>query len=891
MAGDPHKPLRDDVRLLGEILGETLRTQAGDRIYQTVERVRGLAKSARAGNDADFTVLAGELSRMPLDDALPVARAFTHFLHLANIAEQHHRIRRRRAYASDPQAPPQRGSCEDGFAQLVRSGVTPAQLYDAVCALRIELVLTAHPTEIARRTLVHKYNRIANVLATRDRPDLTAPERSDLAAALRREIVTAWDTGEIRQQRPTPLDEVRGGLIVFEQSLWDALPQYLRSVDRALESQTGNRLPIDASPIRFGSWIGGDRDGNPSVTPEVTRRACLLARWVAADLYLAEIEALRDELSLESASPELRERTDDAREPYRAFLKTVRGRMQATREWIETALESAGSVAPPASVYLEGPELVADLDLCRASLEQTGHGLVAAGRLTDLLRRASAFGVTLAPIDIRQDSSRHTEALSAITAALGLGTYAEWDEPARIDFLLKELESRRPLIPADLDATPQVSDVLDTFGLIARTPPGSLGAYVVTMTRHASDVLAIMLLQKEASDVGSAFSRTHLRPLRVVPLFETSQDLRNAGAIMKTLLALPAYASRIGGRQEVMIGYSDSAKDVGRLTAGWDLFKAQEAVVSACNRHGVRVTLFHGRGGSVGRGGGPTHLAIKSQPPGSIDGTIRVTEQGEMLQALFGLPDIAVRTMEVYTTGTLEAWLTPATPPKESWRGCMERLACDARETYRRIVHEHPRFVEYFHASTPESEIGALNIGSRPARRAAGTAVSGLRAIPWQFAWTQMRLMLGAWLGVEDALERAQARGEGNLLREMFRDWPHFQSSLGLIEMVLAKADGRIAAEYDRRLVPPDLQDLGAELRDRLSRAIRAVLDVSGHRELLEASPVIRRSIDVRNPYVDPLNLVQVELLRRVRERDDPRAHAALMVTVNGIAAGMRNTG
>jgi phosphoenolpyruvate carboxylase len=882
MDADPHKPLRDDVRLLGELLGETLKRHAGDDVFGAVERVRALSKSARAGDDEDFRVLADELARMPLEDALPVTRAFTHFLHLANIAEQHHRIRRRRAYQRDPAAQPQRASCEDGFARLLASGITPDRLHESVCALQIELVLTAHPTEVARRTLVHKYNRIAAALAMRDRTDLTPVEREDLVSTLHREIAAAWATGDVRQQRPTPLDEVRSGLIVFEQSLWDAVPRYLRSVDRSLRASTRRSLPIEATPIRFGSWIGGDRDGNPNVTPEVTRRACLLSRWVAADLYLGEIDALRDELSLETATAELRERTGGAREPYRELLRGVRARMLATRAWVEESLRADHGIAPGPDVYVDSIDLTEALRLCHRSLRETGHELVASGRLTDVLRRVSVFGVTLARLDVRQDAARHTEALAAVTSALGLGSYEAWDEPSRLDFLLRELTGRRPLIPSDLELTAEVQDVLDTFRAIARIPRESLGAYVITMARSASDVLAVELLQK-AMRVAT--------PLRVVPLFETSQDLHNAGGVIDALLGLPWYRARTGGRQEVMIGYSDSAKDVGRLTAGWDLYRAQEQIVAACQRHGVRLTLFHGRGGSVGRGGGPTYMAIKSQPPGSIDGTLRVTEQGEMLQAQFGLPDIALRTMEVYTTGTLEAWLAPAAAPTSEFRSCMERLAADARATYRGVVHDDPRFLEYFRASTPVEEIGALNIGSRPARRGAGSSVSGLRAIPWQFAWTQTRLMLGAWLGVEDALDRAVARGEHDRLVEMYRGWPYFQASIDLIEMVLAKAGGRIAAEYDRQLVPEHLQPLGSELRARLSRAIKVVLDLTGHRELLESNPVIRRSIDVRNPYVDPLNLLQVELLRRLRQQPDPLVQSALMVTVNGIAAGMRNTG
>ncbi len=880
---DPHKPLRDDVRLLGELLGETLQAHAGRALFERVERVRALAKSGRGGSEDDFRVLADELSRMSTDEALPVARAFTHFLHLANIAEQHHRIRRRRQYRADPNAPPQRGSCEDGFARLIAEGVSPDALFDAVRGLRIELVLTAHPTEIARRTLVHKYNRIARLLAKRDRPDLTVPERDALIEDLQREIAGAWGTSDVRAERPTPLDEVRSGLIIFEQSLWEAVPEYLRTVDRALVATTGRSLPLGAAPLRFGSWIGGDRDGNPNVTPQVTRRACLLSRWVAAEHYLQEIEALREELSLTTSSAALRERAGDAREPYRAVLRDVRRRLIATREWIEASLDSDDDVARGEDVYLEPDELHAVLSLCHGSLVATGHGLTARGRLTDVLRRIAVFGLTLARLDVRQDSAKHTDAMAAITSALGLGSYADWDERTRLDFLTRELSSRRPLIPRDLEASAEVDDVLATFQMMARIPPGSLNAYVITMARAASDVLAVELLQREAGVK---------KPLRTVPLFETSRDLQQASAVLDSLLEIPWYRDRIAGRQEVMIGYSDSAKDVGRLAAGWDLYKAQESIVATCKHHRVAVTLFHGRGGSVGRGGGPTHLAIKSQPPGSIDGTLRVTEQGEMLQALFGLPDIALRTMEVYTTGTLEAWLTPAAAATPEWRACMERLADDARRAYRGIVYETPQFMDYFHEATPVREIGAMNIGSRPARRGGGDGgLSTLRAIPWQFAWTQTRLLLGAWLGVEEALERAADRGESHLLAQMNRDWPHFQSAISLIEMVLAKADGRIAAEYDRRLVPPHLQPIGADLRARLERAIAAVLNLTGHRDLLESTPVIRRSIDVRNPYVDPLNLLQVELLRRMRVAPDERVHAALKVTVNGIAAGMRNTG
>ncbi|MBA2260140.1 MAG: phosphoenolpyruvate carboxylase [Acidobacteria bacterium] len=881
MTDDPHKALREDVRLLGELLGRVLRTIEGDALYGTVERVRALAKSARAGSEADFDTLADELSRLPVAAALPVARAFSHFLHLANIAEQHHRIRRRRAYQHDPDASPQRGSCEEVFERLLAGGVSPERLHDAVSKLDIELVLTAHPTEIARRTLVHKYNRIAAALATRDRDDLTAPEREEIESTLLREVLSAWGTNDVRSERPTPLDEVRSGLIVFEESLWTAVPRYLRGVDHALRASTGRGLPIGAAPLRFGSWIGGDRDGNPNVTPDVTRRACLLARWVAATLYFREIDALRDELSVGAATPELRAAGGHAAEPYRELLRGVRGRLGATRDWIERALAADTDPARSEEVVLEAADILSPLQLCADSLERTGNGALAQGRLVDVMRRLATFGMTLARLDIRQDASAHAEALAEISRHAGLGPYDEWDEDARVQFLEQELRARRLRLPS-FDATPAVRDVIDTFRVVAAIPRSSLGAYVITMASQPSDVLAVALLQQVAGVAD---------PLRIVPLFETSRDLENAGAVLDALFATTWYRGHIGGRQEVMIGYSDSAKEVGRFAAAWDLYTAQEDVLATGRRHGVDVTLFHGRGGSVGRGGGPTYLAIMSQPPGSIDGTLRVTEQGEMLQALFGLPEIAARTMDVYTTATLEAWLLPPPPPRPEWRALAGKLRDEAASAYRGIVHEDPSFLEYFHEATPVSELAAMNIGSRPAQRKGGSGLTSLRAIPWQFAWTQTRLLLGAWLGIEDALGNAIGRGELERLREMYREWPHLRSVIDLTEMVLAKAEPRIAEEYDRRLVPSHLQPIGTELRARIDRAMSAVLSVTNHGELIESNPVLRRSIDVRNPYVDPINLLQIELLRRVRSDPDDQVRDALHLTINGIAAGMRNTG
>jgi phosphoenolpyruvate carboxylase len=917
MNSDPHKPLRDDVRLLGELLGETLRRQEGVGLYERVERVRALAKRTRTGSGepaaAPFETLANELRSMPVAAALPVARSFAHFLNLANIAEQHHRVRRRRAYQRDPAARPQQASIEETLPRLLASGVPPDMLFEAVSQLRIELVMTAHPTEIMRRSLQHKYNRIAAALAGLDRPDLTPVERETLVETMRREITAAWETEEVRRERPTPLDEARSALAVFEETLWDAIPQYCRTLDRTLRATVGRGLPIAAAPIRFGSWIGGDRDGNPSVTPDVTRRACLMACWTALSLYAKDVEELRFDLSMPDGSPELHERAGVAYEPYRAVLRALQQRLEATRRHVEGVLLGSSGVADatatPDGLLTSTAEFAAPLQLCYRSLQDTGNGVIADGRLADVLRRVATFGLALVRLDIRQEAERHSEAVDAITRHLGLGGYVTWPEDRRVDFLVNVL-TRNELLPlAGMPMSARVAEVFDTCGAIAGINRESLGAYVITKAGRASDVLAVELLQRQCGVE---------RPLRVVPLFETARDLRAAADVMNGILSIPWYRDRVmrhAGRQEVMVGYSDSAKEVGRLAAAWELYKAQETIVAACRDHNVPITLFHGRGGSVGRGGGPTWLAIQSQPPGSVDGTLRVTEQGEMIQAKFGLPGIALRTLEVYTTATLDATLAKPAPVARRWRDTMERISGEARDAFRRIVHEDPRFIRYFSAATPEAELDALHIGSRPPRRpggaagqgsestaAAGAGLEPLRAIPWQFAWMQTRLLLPSWLGVEQIAGDADRAD----VCEMYNAWPFFRSTVDLIEMALAKTDAGIAAHYDRHLVPEDLQDLGAALRERLRLAREAVQTITGHARMLDGNPVLQRSIDVRNPYVDPINLLQVELLRRLRstarppgtpapslEAETERAtlRRALLVTINGVAAGMRNTG
>lgn len=873
--------LRQDVRLLGALLGDVISQQAGKSVFEMVEHVRTLSKEARSGNERDSEELSRYLADLSVENAHLVARSFCHFLNLANIAEQHHRVRRRRFYQRDPESPPQPGSCEETFHRLIAEGEIPEVLYKAICSLQVELVFTRHPTEITRRTLLQKHNRITSILGEMDRLELTHLEREELQKSLLREITSIWLTDEVRSQRPTPVDEARTDFAFFEGVLWDSIPQFLRILDHSLRKFTGKPLPIGAAPVRFGSWTGGDRDGNPNVTPTNTREVCLQAKWVALGLYEQEVHALQNELSIVTCNPELRERTGGAREPYRELMKDIRHRLLLSISSIEAQL--GGRKTVESGVYQKAEELMEPLLLSYHSLQEAGAGMVAEGRLLDLIRRLSCFGLTLARLDLRQEADRHTEVMDAITQSLGEGLFSEWDEEKRLNFLAQELRMHRPLLRPNFQGNERIQDILDTFSVASELGPEFLGAYVISMAKSPSDTLVVELLKRQAGIRGF---------LPAVPLFETVADLRVAGKTVCQLLSMPWYRNHIQGSMQVMIGYSDSAKDSGILSAAYELFKAQEDIVAVCREFGVQITLFHGRGGSVGRGGGPTYMGILAQPPGSVHGRLRVTQQGEVIQNRFGMLGIASRTLEIYTSASLQATLSPPIPPSSSWREMMESLSETARAHYRAVVYEDPRFIPYFQAATPEAELDNLKIGSRPARRSPGEGLGSLRAIPWNFAWTQTRLLLPAWLGAGRALRKALDEGKKPLLSEMYRDWPFFRSAVDLIEMVLAKTDLYIATQYDEKLVPVPLQTLGHELRNQLVDAVKAVLEITGEDELLQNYKELRRTIDVRNPYVDPLNLVQVEILRRLRlQPDNQELRKTLLVTFNGIAAGLRNTG
>ncbi len=880
--------LRADVRLLGDLLGSVIAEDRGRETVAIIERIRALAKAAREGGRG-WQALSAELAQLDEARLVDVTRAFNQFLNLANIAEQQFQAR-------------QPGTdLGDELQSLLAAGVDGAALSTCLNTARIELVLTAHPTEVLRRTFIRKYDAIASTLE-QHRHSLNERERIAARSELRRLIAEAWYTPEIRATQPTPQDEAKSGFAVIESSLWFGIASGMRKLDAALAESGLPELPVSSMPVRFAAWMGGDRDGNPNVTAEVTREVLMLARWMAADLMLRDVEQLQADLSMQRCTAQLRERVGPGNEPYRALLRTLRERLRSTRDLAEAAQNTPSLASTHA--WLQTAEVLEPLLFADASLRACGMAAVADGPLKDSIRRVQCFGCTLLPLDVRQNSDRHTAVLDELTRYLGLTdavgrAYGEWPESRRVQFLLHELQGNRPLFPSSWPASEEVQEVLATCSVVARAcsargphsdgQPAAdprdtgIGNYVISMARSASDVLAVILLLR-ASGLQ--------QPLPIVPLFETLDDLNHASDCLQQLLEIPWYRSWCGDQQQVMIGYSDSAKDAGQLAAAWAQYKAQEQLAEVARQHAVRLTLFHGRGGTVGRGGGPSYAAILAQPPGTVNGSLRITEQGEMIRFKLGTETLAVQTLASYLAATLRATLAGPGSAQPEWRACMDRLATAALGGYRSVVRDDPYFLAFFQAVTPERELGTLALGSRPARRKAVQDIASLRAIPWVFAWTQMRLLLPAWLGTDVALRVAQEQGELPLLRKMSRDWPFFAMQMDTLEMVLAKLEPQISSYYATRLVPAELASQMDALRDRADDVTQALLALREHRMLLQNNPLLQLALSVRDTYLDPLHLLQVELL--ARRRADPPSDAvamALKVSMAGISSGLRNTG
>jgi phosphoenolpyruvate carboxylase len=896
---EPIDRLRDDVRLLGGLVGDVLREQVGSDLFDDVEHVRLAAIELRSGRGSEADLLRwaeGQSTRR----LLQLVRAFSTYFHLINLAEQHHRVRTlRERQRGSPGALHE--SVAAAFSELSAAGVPPVEVVRGLQRLDIHPVLTAHPSEARRRTLLHHLQVVAHLIDSLDDPRAGRHEHERLLDELRARITLIWETAEARSERPSVLDEVQSVLYVLAGTVYDVLPLIQRAVDAAVREAVHAPTAECGVRLRFGSWVGGDRDGNPAVTPEVTRAAARLARSAILRRYRDDAQQLGRDLSISGrlvgCSPELMDSVEADRqdlgvqavpqwhdEPYRRKLGLIAERLRRA--------DSAG-----AGGYASADELLADLDLVATSLRAHGGERVASGGLRDLQRRVEAFGFGLAELEIRQHAGRHAAAVDELLAIAGVSGYLHMDEAQRMQVLEERLEADTPMATPHDALTAQTREVLETFQAMRdiqqlNGPSGSQTC-VISMAQAASDALAVVFLAGEAG----MQSR-----LDVVPLFETITELRDCGQILDSMLASKPYRRAVkarGDRQQVMVGYSDSNKDGGYLAATWGTYRAQQALAEAAAAAGVELIVFHGRGGAVGRGGGPMYRAIMARPAAAASPTFKITEQGEVIFARYGSLPIAERHLEQVVHALLLSSVQHASSSTPSeWVRTMEQLADDSRTAYGRLTRDCAEFMAFFHAATPFPELATLNLASRPVSRAGGASLPGLedlRAIPWVFSWTQARVNLPGWYGLGSAVAAAIGNGGLDQLQRMYAEWPFFASALDNAQLSLGTADVPTASRYVAQLVEDASQKrVFNVILEEYERSVESVLQVTQQAELLERSPVLARSIKLRNPYVDALHVAQLALLRRYRAGDahqDDVLLDAIHHSINGIAAGLQTTG
>lgn len=908
---DKDSLLQEDIRQLGRILGDTIRAQHGTEVFDLIENIR--QRSIRFRRDLD-TGARAELEETLLslspEKTMQVIRAFSYFSLLANIAEDQHHIRRTRAH-DVAGSPPRKGSMAHAVQNVLDAGISGRDLVEFFQRVMVSPVLTAHPTEVQRKSVLNCQMVIARLLDERDRMQLTSDEAAENNDALRRAILTLWQTRMLRSAKLSVLDEVENGLSYFDHTMLRELPYFYAGLEDVLSPLSANSDPIALpSFMKVGSWIGGDRDGNPFVTAEVLEQALRMQSERAFNFYAEELRILSSQLSLAQGLVKcsahldaLAARSSDqsphrADEPYRRAIDGILGRVLHTRQALAT-----GATAHSEDRYRDAEELLNDLNVIHRSLASNGSAALTRGRLRHLRRAVDVFGFGLAPIDLRQNADVHARVIDELLEVACPGTaYHSLDEDARIALLLQELESCRPLASPHIAYSDETLSELAIFSAARRVHlqygRDVIRNFVISKADGVSDVLELAVLLKE---VGMLRPAEGMLDVNIVPLFETIEDLRRSAAVMGRLFSLAEYRKLLASRddiQEVMLGYSDSNKDGGFLTSGWELYKAETELVNAFRTHAVRLRLFHGRGGSVGRGGGPSYEAILAQPAGTVQGQLRLTEQGEVITAKYANPEVGRRNLEVLAAATLEASLLshPGKEPEPAFLSAMEELSREAFSAYRGLVYETEGFETYFWESTVVSEIAGLNIGSRPASRKNSRSIEDLRAIPWVFSWSQCRLMLPGWFGFGSAVRTFLEGDKGarlDLLQTMHRQWPFFSTLLSNMDMVLAKSDIAIASRYS------DLVE-DAELRERIFSCIRtehaatieALKAITGQTELQEGNPLLKRSIRNRFPYLDPLNHVQLELLRQFRDgHKDDRIRLGIHLSINGIAAGLRNSG
>jgi phosphoenolpyruvate carboxylase len=898
-------PLSADIHLLGDLLGEVIVEQEGERLFELEEKVRSLAKARRAGDRAAAARTAHILSGFDLAQARALIKASAIYFQLVNIAEENQRVRVLRARERAAEGPLAE-SITEAIAGFKATGVSADDLADLLSRLSIRPVLTAHPTEARRPTVQAKLRRISTSIHRLDVHALLPREEAIEIAGIREDILGLWQTTPVRVTRPSPLDEVQNGLYFFQATLMEVVPDVYEELARALATYYPERSWTLPPFLRFGSWMGGDRDGNPFVTAETTRAALSAAQAVAHSEYRQRLEALSEQLSQSvdevSVSGEFVASlaADAEANPYLDHTLRERYPQELYRQKLGFVAQKLGFVTRKLGglSYHSEKGLLAELRVIQDSLAAHGARGAAEGRLQRLIRQVEVFGLNLASLDVREHSSRHAEVLAEIFARRGLADdYLALPRSQRRALLTGEL-LKEPALPVPVSAlSSRARETIETFRTIRQAHdwygPDSISAYVVSVTQAPSDILAVQLLAREADLEGA---------LDIVPLFETVADLKAAPTIMAELFSNPAYREHLrarGHNQQIMVGYSDSNKDSGYLAANWALYQAQRDLAHTCQEHGVALELFHGRGGTIERGGGPANQAILAQPPGSVAGRLKVTEQGEVIAERFANPHIAYRQLSQMVNAVLQASMPHQRRSLEpQWEEAMEEMAETAGHAYRALVYDTPGFLDYFYQATPIDEISVLMVGSRPARREAGD-FRALRAIPWVFAWTQCRALLPGWYGLGTALRSYADRSAECLgrLREMYQGWDFFATVIDNAQMVLAKADMPVARLYADLVEDAGLREaIFTRLEDEHRLTREMVLAITGQEELLESEPSLQRSIRLRNPYVDPLNYLQVELLRRLRRlaEGDPTYEetlAAILHTISGVASAMKNTG
>jgi phosphoenolpyruvate carboxylase len=908
-------PLVEDIRLLGRLLGDTVRSQEGQEIFDIVESIRQTSIRFLKENSPEAKqALEKILNRLTTEQAVLVLRAFSYFLQLANIAEDQHHVRRTRFHDISGSAP-RKGSMDKALLTAVEQGVKPSEIEAFFETALVVPVLTAHPTEVRRKSTMRREAEISKLIEKRELGKWSERETAAIDVALCREVLTIWQTDLLRRTKLQIVDEIQNGLSYYDQTFFEVLPKFYVALENSLNEMG---IPIDGQAIkpflRMGSWIGGDRDGNPFVTADVLKTTLRKQNAHILTRYLEETHRLGSELSLSTNVVqmsqkliELAEKSPDRSphrqgEPYRRAISGVYARLVAT-------LIGFGSPAPARSPIGQAPpysspvEFLSDLHVIRDSLKENGSELIAQGRLALLCRAVECFGFHLATLDMRQNSDKHEFVINELFSAIDTTiSYGELDEKGRVELLTAELRTGRPLLRPDWAYTDQTSSEIAILEEAATAQEiygkNAITTAIISNTQSVSDLLELAILMKQVGMI----SPEGQSDINIVPLFETIPDLRNCVPIMDELLSIPEYKRLLkarGGIQEVMLGYSDSNKDGGFVTSGWELYKAETGLIELFARHNIGLRLFHGRGGTVGRGGGPSYEAILAQPKGAVQGQIRVTEQGETISFKYSTPAMGRRNLESLAAATFEATLlAPASDEAipSRFMEAMEALSAEAYKAYRGLVYETDGFEDYFWDSTVINEIATLNIGSRPASRKKTRRVEDLRAIPWVFSWAQCRLMLPGWYGFGAAVEKWLENNPENgleTLREMYEKWPFFRTQLSNMDMVLAKSDLAIASRYAELV--PDVQlrnHIFGAICQEWQSTIKALLVISSTEQLLQQNPLLKRSIRNRFAYLDPLNHLQVELLRKNREKgENPRALRGIHIAINGIAAGLRNSG